>query len=187
MNIRGLLIIILGIAAVLPVAAQSSVGIGPQLGMYKVRDVEGFRFMGGAALRIKLSGGLGIEGSINYRAEDYGGDGGGSVSVKSWPVMVTGLLYPFPAAYGAIGAGWYNTTMVYNLPPGYSGLPYASITNQEFGWHFGGGAELSLGPAMKLVGDIRYVFLDYNFENFPGTEGVNSNFYVVSAGLLFGL
>lgn len=187
MKLRVLSIIILGIATALPLAAQGSVGIGPQIGMYKVRDVEGFKFMGGAALRMKLSGGLGIEGSINYRAEDYGGSGGGSVSVKSWPVMVTGLLYLFPAAYGAIGAGWYNTTMVYNLPPGYSGLPYASTTNQEFGWHFGGGAELPLGPAMKLTGDIRYVFLDYNFENFPGTEGVNSNFYVVTAGLLFGL
>lgn len=179
-------IFVLTTCMVVPAASQSSVGIGPQLGIYKVRDVDEFRFMGGAALRVRMSDLLGAEASVNYRAEDYG-NANGTVTVKTWPVMVTGLVYPVPAAYGAIGAGWYNTTMVYSLPQGYSGTPYSSNTNQEFGWHFGGGVELSLGVAMKLVGDIRYVFLDYNFENFPGTEGVNSDFYIVTAGLLFGL
>jgi hypothetical protein len=44
-----------------------------------------------------------------------------------------------------------------------------------------------VGEVAKLVGDIRYVFLDYDFDNFPGSNGVKSNFYVVTAGLLFNL
>ena len=62
-----------------------------------------------------------------------------------------------------------------------------SETKQQFGWHFGGGVELPLGSVGKLVGDIRYVFLNYNFKSFPGSNDVNSNFYVITAGILFGL
>ncbi len=172
--------------AVLPVAAQGSIGFGPQIGIYKSQDSDGASVMGGAALRLKFSEALGVEASINYREEEYGN---GFVKAKSWPIMVTGLLYPIPVVYGAIGAGWYNTTLEYNFPPGFLGSPgtITSETKQEFGWHFGGGVELPLGSVAKLVGDIRYVFLNYEFENFPGSNDVNSDFYVITAGLLFGL
>jgi len=164
--------------------SKSSVYIGPQLGMSKARDAEDFTFMGGAAIRFKLAQALGIEGSINYRSDDYYD---GTVTAQSWPFMVTGLVYPFPAVYGAIGAGWYNTTFSFNPPAGYTGDPVADETTQDFGWHFGGGVELPLGASVRLVGDIRYVFLDYSFETVPGTEGVDSDSYVITVGLLFGL
>jgi opacity protein-like surface antigen len=171
-------------SAALTVVAQTSVLVGPQVGVYKVRDAENFEFMGGAAVRLKLAAALGVEGSVNYRSDDYSN---GTVTAQSWPIMVTGLLYPFPAVYGAIGVGWYNTTLSYNPPAGYTGAPIEDQTSQDFGWHFGGGVELPLGSAVSLVGDIRYVFLDYNFETIPGTEGLNSDFYVITAGLLFHL
>jgi opacity protein-like surface antigen len=166
--------------------AQVSIGFGPQIGFYKAQDADGARVMGGAALRLKFSEVLGVEASINYREEEYGN---GFARVRSWPVMVTGLLYPVPILYGAIGAGWYNTSIDYKLPPGYLGSPIqiSAETLQRFGWHFGGGVELPIGSIAKLVGDIRYVFLDYNFKTLPGSNGVNSNFYVLTAGLLFGL
>jgi len=155
---------------------QGSIGFGPQVGIFKSRDADNARVMGGAALRLKLSQALGVEGSINYREEDYRG---GAVRVKSWPVMATGLIYPLPFVYGAIGMGWYNTTVDYkNL---------LSETKQKFGWHFGGGAELPVGNIAKLTGDVRYVFLDYDFTQVPGAEGLNSDFYVITVGFLFGL
>jgi opacity protein-like surface antigen len=162
----------------------SKVSIGPQLGIYKVRDVEDFNFIGGAAIRFKLAQAIGIEGSISYRSDD---NSDGTVTAQSWPVMVTGLIYPFPSLYGAIGMGWYNTTFSFNPPAGYSGDPVSDETSQDFGWHFGAGVEVPLASTVQLVGDIRYVFLDYSFENVPGTEGVNSDFYVITVGLLFGL
>ena len=125
---------------------------------------------------------LGVEGSINYRNEEYAG---GSVNVRSWPVMVTGLIYPIPIAYGAIGAGWYNSRFEYNVTR--LGLTLESETKQQFGWHFGGGVDIPLGSRAKLVGDVRYVFLDYDFKQFPGSSGLNADFYVITAGLLFGL
>jgi len=183
---RSVLTLVLILFVAVPLAAQGGIGFGPQIGIYKAQDADDVRIMGGAALRLKFSEVLGVEGSINYREEKYAN---GFATVKSWPVMVTGLIYPIPVVYGAIGAGWYNTSIEYNLPAGFLGGPstIASETKQEFGWHFGGGVELPLGAVAKLVGDIRYVFLNYEFQRFPGSDGVNSNFYVVTAGLLFGL
>ncbi|HTK81894.1 MAG TPA: outer membrane beta-barrel protein [Bacteroidota bacterium] len=158
--------------------AQTSAGIGPQVGYFKSRDADDGRIMGGGMLRLKFAS-LGLEGSVNYREEDYDG---GQITVKSFPVMVTGLIYPLPVLYGAIGAGWYNSMIDYK---------YASYTvsedKQRFGWHFGAGTELPLGTSARLVGDIRWVFLDYDFQTVPGQNGLNSDFYVVSAGLLFNL
>jgi opacity protein-like surface antigen len=162
-------------------ADAQGIGIGPQLGFQRAGDADDGRLMYGAALRMKLSPALGVEGSINYRREKYHD---GVVTVKSWPVMVTGLIYPLPMVYGAVGAGWYNTTFDYDQ----SLLPMASDrTNQEFGWHFGAGVELPFGIVTKLTGDIRYVFLNYDFEDIPGSGDIRSDFYVITLGLLFGI
>ena len=168
------------------VAAQvnaQSIGLGPQVGYYKARDADEGNFMGGAACRLKLTPVLGVEASINYRQETYADD---ALTVRSWPVMVTGLIYPLPMVYGAIGAGWYNTTFDYNQDK----FPLWAVkdeTKQEFGWHFGGGLEVPIGPNFKLAADVRYVFLDYDFEKIPGSDDLNSNFTVVTVGFLFGL
>ena len=155
-------------------------GLGPQVGFQKANDAEEAKFMGGVALRAKLTPSLGVEGSINYRQEKYAN---GNVTVKSWPVLVTGLFYPLPIIYGAVGAGWYNTTMDYND----EFSPIAKDeTTQEFGWHFGGGVELPFGSSTKVTGDIRYVFLNYDFKQVPGTNDLNSDFYMVTFGILYG-
>jgi opacity protein-like surface antigen len=95
--------------------------------------------------------------------------------------MVTGLLYPIPFAYGAIGAGWYNLTFDFKDPN------LTDVTKQKFGWHFGVGAEIPAGPTFKLTGDIRYVFLNYNFQEMPGSANLKSDFYVITVGFLFGI
>jgi hypothetical protein len=152
--------------------------------MYKSTDGDNLRIMGGATMRIRFDEIFGIEGSINYREDQYGN---GFVTARSWPVMVTGLIYPIPVLYGAIGAGWYNTTVSYTIPSGFGGDPasYTEETMQKFGWHFGGGLELPMGDVASFVGDLRYVFLDYDFKNAPGSNGVKSDFYVASVGILF--
>jgi hypothetical protein len=99
--------------------------------------------------------------------------------------MITALVYPLPIIYGAIGAGWYNTTFDYNKA--IIGQDIASETKLQTAWHFGGGIEFPIGTSAKLVGDIRYVFLNYHFKQFPGSSGLNANFYVITIGLLFGL
>jgi opacity protein-like surface antigen len=175
-------LLIMGLTALMVAQVNAqSVSLGPQVGYYKVRDADQGNFMGGVALRLKLIPVIGVEASINYRQEKYAND---ALTVRSWPVMVTGLIYPLPIVYGAIGAGWYNTTIDYDQ----SKLPsLKDETTQKVGWHFGGGVELPVGSNFKLTGDIRYVFLNYDFKEIPGRGDLKSNFYVITVGFLFGL
>ncbi|MCX5801037.1 MAG: outer membrane beta-barrel protein [Candidatus Eisenbacteria bacterium] len=180
MGKKTLLILGLITLVVTQVNAQS-ISLGPQVGYYKVQDADEGKFMGGAACRLKLTPVIGVEASINYRQETYADE---LLTVRSWPVMVTGLIYPLPIVYGAIGAGWYNTTFDYDQDR----LPlFDDETTQAFGWHFGGGVEVPVGPSFKLTADVRYVFLNYDFKEIPGSEDLDSNFTVVTVGFLFGL
>ena len=171
---------LVGLALITPQARAQSVSLGPQLGFQKAKDADEGKLMGGLALRLKLSQSLAVEGSVNYRQENFSDQG---LTVRSWPVMVTGLIYPVPVAYGTIGAGWYNTKFEFTPAGGGAGI---EETTQEFGWHFGGGVELPLGGRTKLTGDVRYVFLNYNFDQVPGAQ-VDRDSYVATVGLLFGL
>ena len=157
--------------------------LGPQLGYQKSGDADNGKLMYGLALRIHGVPFIGFEGSINYRQESYLND---KITVKSYPVMVTGLLYVLPMVYGAVGFGWYNTKFDYSSDINNAGI--ADETKQKVGWHFGAGVQLPLGLNSDnyLTADIRYVFLNYEFQGVPGSD-VNSNFYVITAGLQFGL
>lgn len=160
-----------------------SLGFGPQVGYQKARDADQGNLMGGAALRLKLTPVIGVEGAINYRQEKYAND---ALTVRTWPIMATGLIYPIPLVYGAIGFGWHNATFDYDQ----SKAPFQAVedeTKREVGWHFGGGVELPVSATSKFTADIRYIFLDYKFEKIPGRGGVDSNSYVITAGFLFGL
>jgi opacity protein-like surface antigen len=176
------IILIVGLTVLMIGQANAqSISIGPQVGYYRAQDADEGNFMGGVTWRFKGSSIFGIEASINYRQERYANN---SLTVRSWPVMVTGLIYPAPVFYGAIGAGWYNTTYDYNQDK------FAQVkdkTTQEFGWHFGAGVEIPVRNRFKVIGDIRYVFLNYDFEAIPGSNDLKSNFYVITAGFLFNI
>jgi len=175
------------IAFAIPVFGQG-LKLGPQAGFQKAVDAEEGKWMGGVALRAKLLPKIGVEGSINYRQEEYAD---GLLKVQSWPVMVTGMYYPLPILYGAVGFGWYNTTFNYDedqIETDFGGVQIEDETTQEVGWHFGAGVEIPAGAGAVITGDIKYVFLDYEFEELPGGGSLsNSNFYVINIGLLFGL
>ncbi len=158
--------------------------LGPQLGYQKAKDADNGKLMYGLALRIHGLPFIGVEGSINYRQESYLDD---KVTVRSFPVMITGMVYVLPAVYGAIGVGWYNTK--FDFDSQINDLGIEDRTDQKFGWHFGGGVEIPLGLNSDnfITADIRYVFLNYKFDAVPGTGDTNANFYVITAGLQFGL
>jgi hypothetical protein len=177
--------ILLTLLLMLPLVTNAQVGlsIGPHLGIQKAQDADESNYLFGGTLRAKFAA-LGAEGSISYRQEDYEN---GAVTVKSWPVTASGLIYPVPIIYGALGAGWYNTTFDFNDV--YNTAGFDDRTEQEFGWHLGAGLELPLSPRTKLFGDVRWVFLDYELENLPSVvvEEVNADFYSINAGVLFGI
>jgi len=85
--------------------------VGPQVGFQQARNADDGKWLIGAAARLKFLSVIGGEAAINYRQEEFGH---GAVKVISWPVMATGLFYPLPFLYGALGAGWYYTTFDYD-------------------------------------------------------------------------
>jgi opacity protein-like surface antigen len=91
-------------------------------------------------------------------------------------------VYPLGRViYGAVGAGWYNTTFDFRSEA------IENRTHQKVGWHFGGGLELPLARSISLTGDVRYVFLDYDFETIPGSGDTDADFYLITVGLLLGI
>jgi hypothetical protein len=168
-------------------AQDSRAYLGPQIGWFKASGADASKPLFGGALRLKLSQAFALEAAVDYRSENYDN---GAVSVTSWPVMVSAMIYPFPILYGVIGAGWYNTSITYSSDLHLFGIK--DQTEQKFGWHFGAGFEIPIGgsmssPGVVLTGDIKYVFLNYDFQTLPGSPGTSSDFVMLTVGLLFGL
>lgn len=170
--------------------AQTGIGLGPLVGYHKAGDADDGRIMAGLALRLRLSPALGIEGSINYRQQNFADD---AIKVRSWPLLITGMFYPIPMVYGALGAGWHNTTIDYaNITNNNETIDLGEHTSQEFGWHLGAGLEFNFGSGTSLYSDIRYVFLNYEIEDLATQainelDDLNANFYMINVGILFGL
>ncbi len=177
-----MIFLILGIAGI-PASsyALKLFGIGPRGGYYKAQEAESGKMYVGATARLKLAA-LGFEGAIDYRSEEYDN---GNVKVSSWPVSASVLLYPLPIVYGIAGFGWYNSTIEYS-----SSLPTLlapkSETEQQIGYHFGGGVELPLSSAMSIAADIRYVYLDYQFDSTSSGQKVKSDFYAITLSMFWG-
>jgi opacity protein-like surface antigen len=195
MKIRMMLIILLAVLFAAQVDAQyrdrprateSSIGVGPQIGYQRAADADAGRIMVGAFIRAKLSMAFALDASVNYRTEDYG-----SFEVTSWPVMLSALIYPLPAVYGIAGIGWHFSTISYNNDR-FVNIDLADLddrTTSPFGFHLGAGLEIPLADKMKLFGDIKYVFLDYDLEDIGDVRlsDISSNFYLINIGLAFGL
>jgi len=157
---------------------RNPTAIGPHVGYYKAKDADDGKVMFGGALRLKLTNALGFEGSIDYRQEGYRNE---SIVVRTWPVLLTGLFYPTPNIYGAAGVGWYNTQIEFEKDLAQRN----DKSSQEFGWHFGAGVEIPLSERVMINTDFRYTFLDYDFGEVPGAGEISSDFFAVTAGLLF--
>jgi hypothetical protein len=153
-------------------------GIGPRMGYYRERGAGSGDILFGAAMRAKFLTILGVEGLVDYRQETVAGD---ALSARSWPIQVTGLIYPLTVLHAGMGAGWYRTTYDFDEPG------VESETLEEFGWHLGTGLEIPLGSAATLTGDVRWVYLDTTFEELPESVQRDTDFYVMSVGILFGL
>ncbi len=165
---------------------RTGLGFGPVIGYSKAADADDGRFMIGAALRLRASRLIGLEAALGYRQDSYGDN---AVKVKTWPLTFSGLVYPISGVYGLVGFGWYNTTFDYDSRfDNVANLDLGEETSSEFGFHLGGGLEIPFGESTTLFGDLRYVFLNYDFADIPETElgDISSNFYVISVGVLFG-
>ncbi len=164
------LAILITLAAV--ATADAGLGIGARYSYVRNNGIEDNSGMIGAMVRLRHMMFFGIEGAIDYRKEEMN-DGS---ELRSTPLTVSAMVYPIPFVYGLAGLGWYHTTLK---------VGDEETTDSQIGYHFGAGVEAPLVPLLKLTGDLRYQFLNYEFEDIPGSVGkVDADGYAVSAGLI---
>ena len=149
-----------------------TLSLGPNVGYIKAKDADKGSYLFGAAARLNFLM-FGVEGTIHYGEQKYQND---LVKVQQYPISLSGMFFPLPFVYACAGVDWFNSKTTVDIP----GL--GSQTDSEMGYHFGAGAQLSLG-SIYLTGDVRYVLLG-KMKVPSGNEIDNSN-VVISVGLLF--
>lgn len=106
---------------------------------------------GGAQIRFHFTEMFAIEGSADYRKNDFGDS-----TVRTFPVQATGLVYLLPgkrfSPFLLGGAGWYFTDV--DGPKGYDD------TQNRFGLHAGGGLQFMLNRNWSVDGTYRFVWLE---------------------------
>ena len=147
-----------------------------------MRGADSGAWFGGIQGRLFFTPIIALEASIEFHQSDFFDD---DVQITQYPVQVTALLCPFPdekiRPYVLGGAGWYYTRVTYT---GAFGLQ-DSETNDQFGLHFGVGAEMTLGETSFINLDVRYVFLDEPGVDNSQVEDEEFDTWQISAGYNF--
>lgn len=154
----------------------SGFGIGGRYTYVRNLDSKENANMGGIVARLRGHF-IGVEGAIDYRAEDLPLD----IKLRTWPVSASLLVFPVPILYGLAGIGWYNTTV--DFP---DEILIDDETDSVLGYHVGGGLEIPVSPNFRLTSDVRWLFVDYEFKDIPDSIGdVDANSFTVNAGVLY--
>ena len=153
-------------------SAHAGLGVGARYSYVHSNDMEDNSGMPGVMVRLRHMMFFGIEGAIDSHKQDL--DNG--AELRSTPISISAMVYPVPFVYGLAGLGFYHTTLK-------SGGDETS--DSKMGYHFGAGVEMPLVPLLKMTGDLRYRFLNYEFKDIPGSVGkVDADGYAISAGLI---
>lgn len=110
------------------------------------------KWFGGAQLRIHPSRYLAIEGSADYRREEFAG----GTKSHTYPVQGSLLIYPLGttrlAPFILGGGGWYFTTV--------EGPGNFDDTQHRFGGHVGGGLQLFITEHLSIDSTYRHIWLE---------------------------
>lgn len=169
-------ITIVGLASLLALSlvatSEAGLGIGARYSYVRNNGIEDNSGMIGAMVRLRSAMFFGLEGAIDSRNEELN-DGS---ELRSTPITASVMVYPVPVIYGLAGLGFYRTTLE---------VSGNETTDTQLGYHFGAGVEAPLIPLLKLTGDIRYQFVDYEFDDIAESLGkVEADGYAISAGLI---
>lgn len=158
---------LLGLAAALhsaPAAAQSwsdpGIGFGARLGLGQARSADSPSAEGAIHVRYRLTGSLGLEGSLGVRRETIGDGDGPLVRLTELPVTGTGQLFFFSRRrlqpYLLAGAGLH---VVRAAPEGRN--PASNEKSEAlFAVHAGAGIDVRPSRASAVHLDARWTFLE---------------------------
>ncbi len=185
---------LLGLAAALlsaPAAAQSwsdpGIGFGARLGLGQARSADSASVQGAVHVRYRLTGSLGLEGSLGVRRETVGDGDGPLVRLTEVPVTGTGQLFFFPSRrlqpYLLAGAGLH---VVRAEPEGRNPASRAT-TEALFAVHAGAGIDVRPSRASAVHLDARWTFLEPTSLGDLEKAGfdVASGYWAVALGVTF--
>ena len=157
--------------------------LGPRVGYLKTRDADRGTWLVGVQARLRILKFLGVEGAVSYHQDEFLD---GDVKLHTYPVELTGLLYPFPdlafELYGLAGVGWYYTRYTFH-----GALSAADDeTDSLFGVHVGAGAAIDLSRRASINADFRWIFLDEPGVDNGDLDEEEFDRWQVTAGLNFG-
>src|SRR5687767_12767787 len=69
---------------------RDGVSLGPRAAYFDPKDADEGTWYGGAQMRFFLSPALALEGSVDYRKDEYGD---GAVDIITWPIQASVLFY----------------------------------------------------------------------------------------------
>jgi opacity protein-like surface antigen len=175
------LLLLTGVVAGIFMAAPASAdlthfSLGPRVGWTRTSDTETSAPVYGLATRFRLFEFIGAELAVDYRKEEKDGS-----EIKTIPVQVSGLLYILPFLHATAGIGWYNVDA--SLKGVGETLEDFDDSRSDAGLHLGGGLDIELSPRASLTGELRYVFLNYEFEDIEEVFEVDANYLMITAGL----
>lgn len=129
---------------------------------------------GGAQARWYLSEIFALEGSMDYRKNDFGDS-----EVRTFPLQLSGLIYLLPgkrlSPFLLGGGGWYYTDV--------EGPGGTEDVQQRFGLHGGGGLQLMLSRNWSVDGSYRWVWLERIRSATPGGGKFQDEGHMVTIGL----
>ena len=185
---------LLGLAAATlaaPAAAQSwsdpGIGFGARLGLTQARSAGSPSGGAGVQVRYRLTGSLGLEGSLGVRRETLGDDTGPLLRLTEVPVTGTGQLFFFPSRrlqpYLLAGAGLH---VVRAEPEGRNPASGAK-TEALFAVHAGAGIDVRPSRASAVHLDARWTFLEPTSLGDLEKAGfdVASGYWAVALGVTF--
>lgn len=156
--------------------AHADLGVGAKGAWVTNRETDDSVGMYGAFMRLGPPM-LSLEAGVDYRNEDFAAG-----SVKTWPVTVGLVLSPIPVLYAVAGVGWYHTTLDF-----VTSAPFRDETTTAFGYHAGAGMRLPIVPWVSAIADLRYAYVNYDFDEFADALGDfdKGNYVSLNGGLMF--
>ncbi len=159
--------------------ADADLATGPSIGgraeYFRAKNADHGNISPGVQLRLPFSPMFALEGSIDYRKEEFGGS-----AVYVYPVQASLVVYLMPHSrltpYILGGAGWYYTQVA--APDKH--------TQYRYGPHAGAGLKLSLNHHWSVDGSFRYLWTtDVNTANAanPGGKNYSDNGFMLTTGL----
>jgi outer membrane protein W len=154
-------------------------GIGPRGGFYDARDGDEGTFTGGLQARMRVLPFLAVEGSVDYHQSNFDD---GAIEVRTYPLMVSGLLYVFPnpafSPYLLAGVGWHFQDIEFEAG--------GTERSNQFGGQAGAGFDVPLGTRTTLNADVRYIFLDFDDDvETQAGEALSADSLAGTVGLTF--